>query len=510
MTIKVNNVNQKAAALGVIIRGCCFVVKESRLTKELLDCLRDLQYQKPALRKQYESGIIDYVDTVNEQEMISKKEFRIKQQLVNKVHIKSNGKLRSIATGKPTSSYPDGYVYTKMEGGKLIKAKDIESLYLKLYDIYYGTTDNIYSIAVIFEKALAEKRITDNPKPNTVTRYERDYRRFITEDFAKKDIRQITDIDVKAYTQNIVTTMTVKRASFINYKSLLNLIFGYAYNHGVINTNPVSRIQNSVYLKSCDCATAKAEDKILSPEEIESLVSEVKRRMTFKKWGDYYIYGYGMRFAILTGVRVGELCALKWNDVDFNTETIHIHSQLLTQDNGKNYYIVPYLKNERGISNGGRIFPLTNEIRNLLCELKEKQRKLGIQSEYIFCDETGEVMKTLRYGKFLYTLCKHFDMNVRNNHAFRMSLNSNVLIQNGVSVADRAKLLGHSVATNEKHYSFAQLDYVDKARDIMNRYSADKELFASQKELSSISFPGNKKSLQTAPGNKKSLQTANS
>ena len=119
-------------------------------------------------------------------------------------------------------------------------------------------------------------------------------------------------------------------------------------------------------------------------------------------------------------------------------------------------------------------------------------------------------MKTLRYGKFLYTLCKHFDMNVRNNHAFRMSLNSNVLIQNGVSVADRAKLLGHSVATNEKHYSFAQLDYVDKARDIMNRYSADKELFASQKELSSISFPGNRKSLQTAPGNKKSLQTANS
>lgn len=41
-----------------------------------------------------------------------------------------------------------------------------------------------------------------------------------------------------------------------------------------------------------------------------------------------------------------------------------------------------------------------------------------------------------------------------------MSLNSNVLIPKGVTVADRAAMLGHSIETNLKYYSFAQKDYL--------------------------------------------------
>ena len=53
-----------------------------------------------------------------------------------------------------------------------------------------------------------------------------------------------------------------------------------------------------------------------------------------KKWGSYYINGYAVLFAIETGVRVGELCALKWSDITENS--IHIHAQQLdTKENGK-------------------------------------------------------------------------------------------------------------------------------------------------------------------------------
>ena len=55
-----------------------------------------------------------------------------------------------------------------------------------------------------------------------------------------------------------------------------------------------------------------------------------------------------------------------------------------------------------------------------------------------------------------------------NNHALRMSLNSNVLIPKGVSVADRAAMLGHSIETNLRHYSFAQKDYLDNVRAILD------------------------------------------
>ena len=62
--------------------------------------------------------------------------------------------------------------------------------------------------------------------------------------------------------------------------------------------------------------------------------------------------------------------------------------------------------------------------------------------------------------------------NVTKNHALRKSLNSNVLIPNNVSVADRAKLLCHSVSTNQAHYSYNHKDYVEKTRDILNNISS--------------------------------------
>ena len=40
-----------------------------------------------------------------------------------------------------TPSYPSGYWYTKLKGGKLIKAKTQEAVYCRLYEIYYGQED---------------------------------------------------------------------------------------------------------------------------------------------------------------------------------------------------------------------------------------------------------------------------------------------------------------------------------------------------------------------------------
>lgn len=177
-----------------------------------------------------------------------------------------------------------------------------------------------------------------------------------------------------------------------------------------------------------------------------------------------YITGYAMLFAIETGVRVGELCALKWDDVYENY--IHIHAQQLFQsvDGKKEIYYAPFTKNEKGVSADGRQFPLTNAIKELLGEIKAKQEALGIKSEFIFCNEDGKWMVEEAYTSFLRRLCRSKGLDVTNNHAFRMSLNSNVFIPMGISVADRAALLGHSIETNMKHYSYAQKDLIDDVK----------------------------------------------
>ncbi len=208
---------------------------------------------------------------------------------------------------------------------------------------------------------------------------------------------------------------------------------------------------------------------------IDSLLTEnsriiLRRRMEWNRFGGYYINGYAMLFAVLTGVRSGELCALQWKDIE--DECIHIHAQQLSdekEDGGTLYYYVPYTKNEKGVSEDGRDFPLTKKIKALLSEIKEKQNARNIVSEFVFCHEDGEWIKTDAYETFLRRLCRSRGFDITNNHAFRMSLNSNVLIPMGISVADRAAMLGHSIETNLKYYSFAQKDYISTVRALLDR-----------------------------------------
>ena len=68
----------------------------------------------------------------------------------------------------------------------------------------------------------------------------------------------------------------------------------------------------------------------------------------------------------------------------------------------------------------------------------------------------------------LRRLCERMGYNIINNHAFRMSLNSNVFIPLGLPVTQRAYLLGHSVETNERFYSHMKTESLVDLKDLLN------------------------------------------
>ena len=429
--------------------------------------LLNLETQRELLKVQEKSGIINSDGVRDELDMISQKEKATRERFVMMNHVTAEGVPRSISHHEATPSNPKDYYITKMPDGRKIKATTYDGLIVKLFAFYTnGLTD--YALESVFKAALYEKEITENPSQHTIVHLQSEFTRFISKDLAKRDIRGISDTDLKKYTQEWVNRDHPKQKAFFSYKGVLNLIFDYAFIHRIIATNPVAMMKNKPYMKSCDTRKPRPEEKILSPEEIDILRTEVRYRMTLKKYGKYYINGYAMLFAIETGVRVGELCALKWADI--LEKSIHIHAQQLTKtENGKKvYYYDTCTKNEKGISQDGREFPLTKKIAELLAEIKSLQEELHIDSEFIFCHEDGDWIKTNAYETFLRRLCQSKGFQVTNNHALRMSLNSNVLLPMGVSVADRAAMLGHSIQTNLMFYSFAQKDYLDNVRELLD------------------------------------------
>ncbi len=260
---------------------------------------------------------------------------------------------------------------------------------------------------------------TSDRDPKTYSAYEAYYKRFITDDFGRRLITKITKDDLKQYTKELVQKNSLSEKAFLKYKSVLNLTYTYAFEKDIVSANIASVIKP----KDFDCfiisSYSRPEGKIFTESELNLIKNEIRKRMMQKKYGSYYANGYVILLAIYTGMRVGEICALKWCDVEYEKHQIWIHEQQLKritprgQDN--EFYDVPWTKDEKGKSKGGRYFPIYPELKELLEEIKNKQQSQHIFSQYVICDENGGSLKTDAYETSLRRLCKSLKLNITNN-----------------------------------------------------------------------------------------------
>jgi integrase len=92
----------------------------------------------------------------------------------------------------------------------------------------------------------------------------------------------------------------------------LSRMFGHAVRRGLIEVNPVSKLDRSERPRS-----ARHERPVLNREEIARLLGAASGR-----------YRTLLATAILSGLRQGELLGLHWRDVDFDNELIHVRTAL--------------------------------------------------------------------------------------------------------------------------------------------------------------------------------------
>ena len=254
----------------------------------------DIEQQKNAVQTLIKYDMLSLDDAINIKKMTDKNERNMKKQAVDAVHRTVGGEQRTIKYLETKGLYQ-----TIMADKSRITAKTLDDLYDKLF-VYYNLAIDSTVLNEVFKRALDEKAQTENNSLQTITRYEYDFKRSISADFAKRDIRHITKQDLKAYTQSYVNSSHPTRKSFLAYKGVLNLIFDYAVEHDIIATSPVSAIRNSVYLKSCVAPQHHSEDKIFSPDEINIIKKKIMSYMVSKRYSSgYFINGYAMLLSIV-------------------------------------------------------------------------------------------------------------------------------------------------------------------------------------------------------------------
>ena len=431
--------------------------------------------------------------TVTIDEM-KRKEFKLKEKAVLEIH---NHKISEIQIQDRKITRKKWQ--TRINSQRNIKKNSYEELILALYD-YYTNAETItdYSFESLFNLSLEDRRQKRALAESTVVRYKKDYLAFFTP-LSNKDVRTFTTDFLDDYLLSLAKKFHEERRSekFNNLKTILNMVFNYSIRRGIIASSPVPE-DNYVYTKTIAQQKPKPEDKAFQPYELELIRNKCLERINRYT---YDVNAFAILFVSYTGLRAGEIPTLKWNDINFSLGEIHIHTSQVFR-NGS-YESVPYTKDEKGIPQGGRKFPINNKIEKILRDLQQKQHELGINSEYVFCKKDGTCMRTDSYASALRKLCigdkskgqNGLGLHLCNNHAFRIAFNSYVLVPIGLPSTKRAELLGHSPKVNEENYTFGLADNsLEYIKELMNEYYSD----ADPSRPNIISFKKKEKSLESA------------
>ncbi len=228
---------------------------------------------------------------------------------------------------------------------------------------------------------------------------------------------------------------TVSDSTIANYLRNIKVFFNFLYNDREITKNPTENIQN--------IKPQRKQKKLLSEDELRRFF----KAMDVSKTHEYRMWNQS-RLILDTGIRAGESCELKPEDLDFRHNSVLIRNP----KNHKERYV--YFSNK------------------MKTELKRWMQHVDryVESEYLFPTMRGTKQDVRNFEKAMRNVGKRVDLKV-NPHQLRNNFSKYYLLHNG-DWASLARILGHSSAEVTQR---AYADFTDQ--EIGRKYQKHSPLF---------------------------------
>lgn len=150
---------------------------------------------------------------------------------------------------------------------------------------------------------------------------------------------------------------------------------------------------------------------------------------------DMDIYKFGILLCISTGLRLGEICSLKWEDIDLSGKILHVNTtvQRIAVDGQKSRTIL--LEGDPKSVFSKREIPLSEDIIKLMDTYYDTAAKYVLN--------TDKPMEPRTYQNKFQSYLKMAGIEKKNFHALRHTFATNC-IDSGADVKSLSEILGHS------------------------------------------------------------------
>ncbi len=391
--------------------------------------------------------------------------------------MKKENLLKNVHTSKinpPTEKNPRWQTYvTDPKTGKRnfkVRGKTKEDLIQKLMDYYYPASTHLDNLTMtdLYNEWLEEKT-KRTTSPNTIAKHEEHYKKYLKDTpFFRKKLIEVNLDSLELFSNELIALGMTKNL-WTNVKTILKGMLRYAERH--YGTTDLARngIKTDIHFQQ---PNALPERKVFNQDEQEDLKAYLDKY--FSETHDLSFLA--IRLNLLMGLRLGELSALRWEDLiktpvrnkkTGKTEiryAIHVYKSELTNKKTKEVYIANHTK-----SYEARKVPLVKDA----VELLEKIRSYSTSSEWIFSRDG----RRLKNREIEYVLDKYSERNglpLRSSHCIRRTYASN-LYASHVPIKDISLYLGHRNVTTTEKYIFS-ITTEDEKYDMLEKALSSEEV----------------------------------
>lgn len=220
--------------------------------------------------------------------------------------------------------------------------------------------------------------------------------------------------------------------------SAASIVLNHAVKYEYIPHNPMQTVKIPSKKRWSDASQYKV--RVMDEQTVSAFKKEALRKD--KKGSFIYKYGTGFLFCLNTGLRIGELCALKIRDFDFSKHLIYVHTNVTEYYDEEKKKIIVKVNDYTKSDAGDRYVPLNDDAEQYA---KERIHRYKLKKDdFLMCMSNHDMSapSNLRRQFNRIALAAQLPEGI-SPHALRRTFASSCF-KSGMDPEIIAKILGHS------------------------------------------------------------------